>query len=1277
MHPIKLHDHDNRVVHNIKVFKLLVRIIFCIAARHLNMVAGIMIYFLLTEMLVTSIANKTIVHVNSSQMLEELMQNISEGSGKNDIDIVLELDSSQDYKLSEGTFTSFTNMTITIKSNNEYQSVNVYCSNRFHPSRGLGFANSVVSIIQVNFISCGAHLRLLPRTFIDDFNSSSELHYSSAHSAALIMVSCTVYMNNVTMVSSYGFAIIGHNLIISNFSFLHINHPNVSKTTHHYHSLPGIGSGLLLYYRDIQSSNTSKIITVSLLNTTIENNIENSRRLYYGYNCYQIADHHFMNQPLNNAAGLTILYTQQTSHKIYTIIDGLTLLNNTGTYAGGMLVIMFEGMSSFTHITNSVFKNNFIQYCFGGDIQYYLLRGRISSISNQLIVDNTLFYGGKSQIKHTRLLGAVYIYIYHQATITFRKLHFAKHSSPDVDGTCIAIRNHGIVNVVNVTMSGITAVNNTNKYKITKSMFYFENIHNVTFLGVNEFKHNEGSVIHGVNSNIVLYERILFKGNDAENGAAIRLEGNGQLYFMEGLNASFIDNRAYFSGGAIYITSHSYRACGVQIKNKQRTHVNFINNIGNTAGNTLFVEPVYNCENHGIYRKDWFRRFMVYFSLDKQQNVTNSLLPLSTFPIDLSIDIIEDTHIVYNHHSHYDMFQLQKFPGETIFLNIQARDQYHRHVFSFINTQILCNSRHCLRSKLWLHKSGGNIALEGQAKNLMNISIHTTCLKWVTLTLVLSAPRIYSKTVTIKLLPCPLGFSLDESSGTCKCSNVLKKISNIKCWIDERLIKLDSNNRDVWIGVIKNTSATSTVCPLNYCNTDPRYRMIKSTDNGIMLTNDTTHTIPYCLGNREGILCGKCIGNYSVVLWSSECKQCSNLSFLTIIGYGITGPVLIYMMFALQLTLTTGTVNGIIFYAQVASAGLLLPQSHTTYQTISNNYRVGRSFLSFLRLNQLFPICLYNGMNQLWKTGLTLVLPGYLLIIVVVIIIISRYSTWLSNRTSHSSIQVLVTVVHLCFSNLLVQLIHVFTPATVYTTNGTSLVWYLDGSVPYRGHSHNILALISTMTVGIVIIPYILLLILGRPLIKCSKIANLYIRPIYEAIHAPYKEGRQYWFTARLVLLIIMYLLYSLLKANNSSELNTAISTLLFSFTVIQAISRPFKSNAINVLDTWLMLNISLVYNTLSNKISSESINFIMTTVILAILTLVLIIAYHVYLVTIHNRKFQEVIDKLENIKLFRMITSRSITRSRVTRELTTDSYYGPCTQYREPLITDIEYDST
>ena len=48
----------------------------------------------------------------------------------------------------------------------------------------------------------------------------------------------------------------------------------------------------------------------------------------------------------------------------------------------------------------------------------------------------------------------------------------------------------------------------------------------------------------------------------------------------------------------------------------------------------------------------------------------------------------------------------------------------------------------------------------------------------------------------------------------------------------------------------------------------------------------------------------------------SDCQQCSNLYLLLIIPIGVSGLLLVIVMFVMNLTVSEGTINPFIFYVQ-------------------------------------------------------------------------------------------------------------------------------------------------------------------------------------------------------------------------------------------------------------------------------------------------------------------------------------------------------------------------
>ena len=58
---------------------------------------------------------------------------------------------------------------------------------------------------------------------------------------------------------------------------------------------------------------------------------------------------------------------------------------------------------------------------------------------------------------------------------------------------------------------------------------------------------------------------------------------------------------------------------------------------------------------------------------------------------------------------------------------------------------------------------------------------------------------------------------------------------------------------------------------------------------------------------HKEMLCGRCSERLSVVFGSTECHNCSNAWIASIAIYLVAGPLITFLLFALRLTLATGT----------------------------------------------------------------------------------------------------------------------------------------------------------------------------------------------------------------------------------------------------------------------------------------------------------------------------------------------------------------------------------
>ena len=200
--------------------------------------------------------------------------------------------------------------------------------------------------------------------------------------------------------------------------------------------------------------------------------------------------------------------------------------------------------------------------------------------------------------------------------------------------------------------------------------------------------------------------------------------------------------------------------------------------------------------------------------------------------------------------------------------------------------------------------SENNPMFSRQTKSLLQQSYHTSRVQ----------PLLYANNpvcVNIPILPCPVGFMLTtDAPFKCDCNQLLQQISGVHCNIQ---LQTFARSGLVWVGMISNdntttgTIAASQYCPFHYCN---------RVDCNVLLTKSDTQ----CNYNHSGILCGACQPGLSLALGSERCLPCSNKYLALLIPLTLAGPALVGFIKFLDLTVSQGTMNGLIFYANIIQA---------------------------------------------------------------------------------------------------------------------------------------------------------------------------------------------------------------------------------------------------------------------------------------------------------------------------------------------------------------------
>ena len=412
--------------------------------------------------------------------------------------------------------------------------------------------------------------------------------------------------------------------------------------------------------------------------------------------------------------------------------------------------------------------------------------------------------------------------------------------------------------------------------------------------------------------------------------------------------------------------------------------------------------------------------------------------------------------------------------------------------------------------------------------------------------------RVTHETFYIKLLSCPVGFILQD--GICICDLVLTKIIDT-CNIDDSAIKRPANT---WITAINKTNDTKYLisdCPMDYC--------LPYSSNVNLLYPDLQ-----CQFNRTGILCSQCQQPLSMVFGSSRCMECTNMHILIIIIVIVAGILLVVCLYLLNLTVTKGTINGIVLYANILSI-------NDSYFFINNNaFKPLQVFISFTNLDLGIETCFYNGMDSYAKMWLQLFFPFYLIIIATLIIIASRYSTRILRLTFSRSLPVLATLFLLSYTGVLRTVLTVlfsYSTVTHLPSSYKQIVWSIDASVPLFGFKFTLLFIICVV-LFFLLIPFNVVLLFTRYLSR-FRIIN-HFKPLLDAFQGSYKDKYYYWIAVNLILRSIFFALYGL-KLSFRLLIATII---LIVFATYHGYICPNKNKVINVHELLLLINLTIMY---------------------------------------------------------------------------------------------------
>ena len=732
------------------------------------------------------------------------------------------------------------------------------------------------------------------------------------------------------------------------------------------------------------------------------------------------------------------------------------------------------------------------------------------------------------------------------------------HNTPRKHGLFFSSRSiYRIQSHFRVTLLNVTVNNNSNCSALSSDVDQF-GVSAIHAVFVTSLVLNNVSI---TNNNItglsVFHTAVEVSGTSVfHNNAAIYFGGGlamyGDSYLMFGNHSmlSFTNNSAML-GGAIYVeTSYllSESVCFFQYNSESKllqlpAMASFSGNNADIAGSVLFGGDIYNCylyyyyDDNMVNQSQYFHNIFNY-SAQTAEHDDNSVIS-SKFT---DVCFCDNNKIDCSNKS----LSIKAYPGEKINISIVTVGQENGVVPGMFSLYTDA------------HSDQDNYFYFTNPKNCTTIGFTVTNNSYSIVT-----PEGYQKHLNIIFDTCPLGFTNSNNTNLCVCEEKLKQ-KHTTC---DAAYNTMTQPGDIWIGNISETCVVVySPCPFDYCNTAQVNFSLADPDL-------------QCAHNRDGTLCGSCKHNFSLALGSNNCIQCHNeFSYLAlIIPFAAAGFGLVALLMVLNLTVSIGTINGLIFYASIVkiseSTGIFFPNGSIRVYVLSQ-------FIAWLNLDLGIETCFYPGMTAYVKVWLQFVFPLYIWFIIATIIVLCRYSTWLSNNIGGNVVQVLATLILLSFT----KLFRTFAPALTWVKlsceSNSTTVWYVDGNVIYFSKKHYILMAAAVLFL-LLAIPYTLALLFDawveKYLTKIHFFHRQWIKfkPLIDAYHGPYKDNCRFW-TGLLLLVRMSFTLVSLYLTNFGTLIFiTASTTVLLSLLV--TFEGVYQKKYLNILECSFLLNLGLL----------------------------------------------------------------------------------------------------
>ena len=373
----------------------------------------------------------------------------------------------------------------------------------------------------------------------------------------------------------------------------------------------------------------------------------------------------------------------------------------------------------------------------------------------------------------------------------------------------------------------------------------------------------------------------------------------------------------------------------------------------------------------------------------------------------------------------------------------------------------------------------------------------------------------------------------------------------------------------------------------------PYYTTAENLINNVFMDNSAAYEVFISVICRPGT---------SLSLGSPHCIPCSKYWHRNLIGIVIAafiaGIALVIFMLVLNMTVAVGTLNGILFYADIVSANAVtyfLPFTTPNFVTV---------FVSWLNLDIGFDACFYVGNyffvndgfrvdpSHIYKALIKLTFPTYVIFLVIIVIVASECSSKFAKIIGKGNpVAVLATMILVSYARFLNVILTSFTLLYLRPAYGSCHADVAKANILMAVGTANAITHFKAITYFLLIISILILFLCviysalvfswqwllqyqDKVIFKWVRWQKL--RHFLEPYHAPYTAKYRYWTG---LLLFIRAFLYLISGLNFSLDPRVDLISTIFivgSLILLKGMTakRVYKNWLLDVMETAIYFNL-------------------------------------------------------------------------------------------------------